>query len=456
MTLFNISGYTIHEKIGEGGSAEVWLATRENDGQRAALKVLNTRYSGDRAMRKRLSREAEVIGKLCDPNIVKIYKWGTLENNRFYMLLEYLAQGSLSDFAGMTPRQRLKVMIQVCSGVARIHESHIIHRDLKPSNIMFGDDRIPRIVDFGISLFSQEEYTRLTHTNMVMGTLSYMSPEQQTNPGEVDARSDIYALGAILYEIFTNRKPVGRFADPTTLIPNFDKQFEACILRCLAHRPEDRYPSARELQQALIGLWRDGLFENGETEQENNFDDRIGYWVQKLVHGTSGQRLEAKQRILLNTLPEDHDKLIKICLNSEAEVRAALIPCLGKLRNRRSVPFLCRQLGNPMLTREACTALQAIGDERALDPLVKVLKKQEVYSYHALVAVAQLGGEKHLKAMLPYLKSKSFSERQEAIKAMEEIATKKALRELRKSHKNETDRELRNRLYHLIQRLELA
>jgi hypothetical protein len=348
-------------------------------------------------------------------------------------------------------------MIQVCSGVARIHEHRIIHRDLKPSNIMFGDDRIPRIVDFGISLFSQEEYTRLTHTNMVMGTLSYMSPEQQTKPGEVDARSDIYSLGAILYEVFTNRKPVGRFADPSTLIPNFDREFEVCILRCLAHQPKDRFASVSELQKQLVALWKKGLFAQAENlEPEDHFDDRIGYWVQKLVHGTSSQRLEAKRRILQNTQPGDLDQILGICLNSGPEVRAALIPCLGKLADAKALPFLVQQLGNPMLTRETCDALTAVNDPRAVEPLLKVLKKQEVYSYHALVPLAKLGGDKYIKAMTPYLKSKSFSERREAVKAMEIAAGKKVLKDLRKTIKNETDNDLRNRLYQLIQRLELA
>ncbi len=453
--MFDIPGYKIGDKIGEGGSSEVFLATRLENKQNAALKVLHAKYSSDRSMRERLEREAKVVGSLNHPNIVKFFKYGAI-NNRFYMLLEYLAKGSLSDYERLSYRQRLKVMIQVCDGVSHIHKLGIVHRDLKPSNIMFGDDRIPRLVDFGISLFSQEDYTRLTQTNMVMGTLSYMSPEQQSNPGAVDFRTDIYSLGAILYEIFTGRKPVGRFDDPSRLIPKFNLELETCILTCLAHQPEKRYSEMSQLTTALVDLWRSGLFSETEGEQvEEHFDDRIGYWVQKLTHGIASERVEARNRIMANVLPKDLEELIKICRNSGAEVRAALIPAMGKLKRPAAGPFLCEQMTDPLLAREACAALGQIGHKNAIEPLLKVAKKREVYSYSALVPLAMVGEDKHLKVALPYLKSKSYSERKEAIKALELSGSTKYLKDLKKALKVEAETDLRNQLYNLVQRLEV-
>lgn len=374
--MFEIPGYKTQEKIGEGGSSEVFRVFDERSNQLAALKVLHARYSGDQAMRKRLAREAEVIGSLKHPNVVKIYKFGTLDS-RFYMVLEFLARGSLSEFDQLTPRQRLKVMVQVSDGVAYIHSLGIVHRDLKPSNIMFAGDRIPRLVDFGISLFSSEDYTRLTHTNMVMGTLSYMSPEQQTSPGDVDKRSDIYSLGAILYEIFTGKKPVGRFDDPSNLIKGFDPRLEACILRCLAHKPTERFQSVEDLQRQLVALWQAGLFEDSDTHSpEEHFDDRIGYWVQKVVHGNSMEREEARIRILNNVLPQDLPELVSISRSSGNDVRLALIPAMARLKDPRCLRFLVELIGDPHFTQVVCAALAEIGDKRAVDVLIKVIKKK--------------------------------------------------------------------------------
>ena len=289
---------------------------------------------------------------------------------------------------------------------------------------------------------------------MVMGTLSYMSPEQQSNPGAVDYRTDIYSLGAILYEIFTGRKPVGRFDDPSRLIPNFDMDLEACILTCLAHSPDKRYSKMEQLMSELVALWRKGLFleDDGESAIEH-FDDRIGYWVSKLIHGIASDRIEARTRILNNVTEEDVDELVKIARNSGTEVRAALIPALGKLKQAKAGPFLCEQMTNPLLAREACAALAEIGDKRAVEPLLKVAKKREVYSYSALVPLARLGEEKHLKVALPYLKSQNYSERKEAVKAFEILGSTKYLKDLNKALKAERETDLRNQLYHLVQQL---
>jgi len=452
--LFDIPGYRTLRKIGEGGAAEVYLVLREENRQKAALKLLHAKYGGDPAMRKRLAREAEIIGGLRHPNIVRIFRFGSLDQ-RFYTIMEYLAKGSLEAGRRLSPRDRLKVMIQVCDGVAYIHSLGIVHRDLKPSNIMFGDDGIPRLVDFGISLFSQENYTRLTQTNLVMGTLSYMSPEQQTDPAAVDARSDIYSLGAMLYELFTGQKPVGRFPDPRELDPGFDPELERCILRCLAARPQDRWAKAEQLQERLIALWREGSLDDGSASRQEPFDTRIGYWVQKLRHGGVGERLEARRRIAENALPEDAPELVRLCESSETEVRAAVVPVLGALRRPEAFDFLIGQLADPVLCRESCRALAQLGDARAVAPLAQIAKKRAAHAYSALAPLAVLGGEKSLKLAAPYLKSKSVADRDAALRALELAGTKRWLRELKKYLKQESVTELRNRAFALIQKWEM-
>lgn len=452
--MIQIPGYQIHEIIGEGGSSTVYRATRLENQQKAALKLLHEKYSGDPSMRSRLQREARVIGSLNHPNIVKIFQSGNYER-RFYMILEYLSGGSLARYDHLSLRRRLEVMIQVCDGIACIHSMGIVHRDLKPSNIMFGEDGLPRLVDFGISLFSKENYTRLTHTNMVMGTLSYMSPEQQAEPGQVDHRTDIYSIGSMLYEVFTGKKTVGRFQDPTVLNPAFPADLEKAILKCLAHDPTKRYAQITELQSDLIALYRAGLFSEDDADiTAADFVNRIGIWIKKLESGTAAQRLEARRQVAQNAVAGDVPQLISICESSSTDVRAALIPLFGKLRAKEAFAFLVDQLANPLLARDASIALAFIGNRDAVQHLIPVVKKMAAYSYGALLPLAVLGEEKDMKWVAPFLRSKDSTDREAAIKAFEHAKSKKFLKPLKKQYKVETEAHLKDRLATLIHKLE--
>lgn len=454
--LLAIPGYQIEpEPIGKGGSSEVFRATRQRDDQTVAIKLLDKKYSEDPSMRQRLKREAELLQHLRHPNVVQIFQRGMC-NERIFLVMEYLDKGSLGQYRHLLPRQRLKIMIQVCEGACFIHERGVVHRDLKPSNIMFGSDGLPRIVDFGISLFTNEEHTRLTRTNMVMGTLSYMSPEQQNNPAKVDHRTDIYALGAILYEIFTGHKPVGRFRNPRELDPDFDLGLENVMLKAMSYEIEERYQSVADMKQDLLECWRSGLFAESGGDTPESFDNRIGYWIAKLSHGRISERTEARTRITENAMPEDIPALLKIYQTHDFAVRAALLPVFAKLKDKTTLPTLHAALTQPALSQDAANALVELGSPKSLDAMATVVKKHEVYSYYSLEPIAKLGGEKYLKFVLPYLKSDSFAERDAALKAMEAAASKKWLKDLKKYLKAEKETQLRNRAYLLVQRLEIS
>lgn len=453
--MIQIPGYDIEEKIGEGGSAEVYAARRQENGQKCAVKLLNEKYSATPSMKQRVLREAHWISRLRHQNIVKIFKFGTYKD-RLFLVLEYLGKGSLSEYDKLSLRDRLKAMIQICDGVACIHATNIVHRDLKPSNIMFGDDGIPRLVDFGISLFLGDDATRLTHTNMVMGSLTYMSPEQQTNPSEVDHRTDIYSLGGIMYEIFTGSKPVGRFEEPKELVKGFDPAFSDAIMKCLHPKPNERYQKITELQDDLIKFWKAGLYaDQSAPQQEQSFDVRLGYWIKKLQMGTSAERMEARERIQRNTEAHDMPEILEIAENSGAEVRDVLIPLLGKHNYKNAFPFLMRQLANPILVRSTCQALGMLGMTDAVDPLYKLVRKRETYSYYALEPLAILGGERVMKIILPYLRSKDPSDRQAAVKALRHSSSNKYLKDLKKQIKVEADHELQAEMLKLANKWEL-
>jgi serine/threonine protein kinase len=451
-----ITGYTTQDLIASGGTADVFAGIRDRDGSKVAIKVLNEKFSKDPSVKQRLFREAKVLGQIKHRSLVQIFQYGTL-GNRLYMVMEYLGGGALSERENMSSRFRLKTMIQVCDGISFIHSLGIVHRDLKPSNIMFGDDDLPRLVDFGISLFANEDFTRLTHTHLVMGTLAYMSPEQQTSPQDVNHLSDIYSVGVILYELFTGQKPVGRFRDPSKLVQGFPEKLETCILKCLEELPAQRYQNIQDLQRDLIELWDQGLFSDEQEHQKIlTYDERVGIWLNQWQHGSSREKLIAKENILNNVQEEDVGTLIETIRNGNDNIGIAVFPALAKLGAPESLDLLLEHLGNPLFTRDICLGLGRIGDSAALPALIRLVKKKTPFSDAALKPIARIGEEKHLKVILPFLKSKDASERKAAVMALSTPKSRKYLKILKKTMQNEKETDIRNLLYKLIKKLELS
>jgi len=452
--MIRIHGHQTKDLIASGGTSDVYEGIRDNDGKKVAIKVLNETLSKDPGIKQRLLREAKIISQLNHRNLVKVFNYGTT-GTRLYMVMEFLAGGSLVDHRQWGQRFCLKTLIQICDGVRFIHEKGIVHRDLKPSNILFGSDGLPRLVDFGISLFVNEDFTRLTHTHLVMGTLAYMSPEQQTSPQDVDHRSDIYSLGVILYEMFTGKKPIGRFANPSEVIDGFSPELEKTILTCLEEKPANRFQQVAPLQQSLIDLWEDGLFaDESDRSPLMSYDERVGYWIQQWKHGSSKDKMLAKQALLEQVRPEDVTALRELIENGDDNLRLALLPALGRLNLPEVLPVLLEYLGNPLFTRELCAALGQMGQVEALPALIKLAKKRNAFSDAALVPIGRLGTEKHLKVVLPFLKASNPSERLEAVRALSSAKARKYLKQLKKALKTEQDVQVRNHLYALVQRLE--
>lgn len=448
--MLSLPGYSIGKLVGQGGVSQVFEAWHQEQQRKLALKIMLEQFKKDTMMRTRLLREAQVIGNLQHRNLVRIYSFGVLDE-RFYSLMEFLDQGSLADYRRWGPRQLLKIMIQVCDGLAFIHGRSIVHRDLKPSNILFGADGIPRLVDFGISLFGAEDLTRLTQTNLVMGTLCYMSPEQQSQPKNVDARSDIYSLGAILYEIYTGHKPLGRFADPAKLLPGFPADLERVVLRCLETNPAARYQDIRQVRDRLMLLWEEGLFSEGVQNHQGGFDERLGYWLQQWREGSSRQRFEAREQLLAQVRAEDVDRLVELYTTSGEQERLVLIPMLARTGAPPAISCLVQALNHPLLAREAAPGLAQLGaSAQALDPLIRLLKSKASHADCALLPLARLGGSSAAKHILPFLASRDSTDRSAALQALELLGVERFAKEIRQAHQAETDPGLKARLARLV------
>jgi len=207
--------YTLISKLGEGGMGSVYLAEQATMGREVAIKVLRREFSQNRMAIKRFLREARAASKLAHPNTITVYDFGQSNDGLLYLVMEKLTGRPLADILdsdGALPVTRaIHILSQICDSLAEAHKNGITHRDLKPENIFIeekvGNEDFVKVLDFGIAKMQGDETTtQATAAGMICGTPAYMSPEQAMGK-EIDGRSDIYALGVLLYEMLTNEKP---------------------------------------------------------------------------------------------------------------------------------------------------------------------------------------------------------------------------------------------------------
>ncbi|OGT79193.1 MAG: hypothetical protein A3H91_09820 [Gammaproteobacteria bacterium RIFCSPLOWO2_02_FULL_61_13] len=262
-----VPGYTITEKIGEGGMASIFLADRDEDGQKVVLKVLSLNNKEDALLLRRFMREYKLIGQLNHVNIAQIYE-RAFASNFAYIAMEYFSHGDLGTRLkqGVSAKLAIKYLHQITAGLGAAHACGIVHRDMKPANILFRSEQVLAITDFGIAKVVESDNMKkqLTMSGTLMGTLHYISPEQIMGR-EADLRSDLYSLGIIMYKMLTGKVPFGGELPTDILdahlsapIPNLPRPFESLqplLDGLLAKDPDERFQSAEDL---LMGLnWKE-------------------------------------------------------------------------------------------------------------------------------------------------------------------------------------------------------
>ncbi len=270
-----VGAYRLLQRIGEGGMGVVWLAEHTMLGRRAAVKVLHPSFSMQPAIVTRFFNEARAATAISDPGIVQIFDFGNHTDGSAYIVMELLDGEPLDKCLhrqGVMPfGEALRITRQVASSLGAAHARGILHRDLKPENIfLVRDPEVPggvraKILDFGIAKLTGDTAGAKTATSAVMGTPTYMSPEQCRGAGLVDTRSDVYALGCVLMTLLTGRPPfdaegVGEIIVmhmreeppvPSSRVPTIPPAVDQLVLRCLAKDPAQRYTTGTELANAL-------------------------------------------------------------------------------------------------------------------------------------------------------------------------------------------------------------
>jgi WD40 repeat protein/predicted Ser/Thr protein kinase len=287
-----VPGYEIEGELGRGGMGVVYRAKQTGLNRPVALKMVLSGAYSDVATKTRFLLEAESVAALEHPNIVKVYAFGEHDGHP-YLAMEFLPGGNLADRvkkSGPLPaREATALIAKLASAVAHAHTRGIVHRDIKPANVLLTDEGDPRLTDFGLAKVGRSD---LSVTGQVLGTPAYMAPEQASGRvHEVGTLSDVYALGAVLYDLLTGRPPFAGDSAAATIHmvlvseperlrkhePGIPRDLETICLKCLEKEPNKRYPSAQAVADDL------NRFLNNEpiTARPSTATEKTIKWVKR-------------------------------------------------------------------------------------------------------------------------------------------------------------------------------
>lgn len=253
--------YRIERALGQGGMAVVYLAYDEELHRPVAVKMLAPHLADDRNFRARFVQESKLASRLAHPNVVQVYDAGETDGSP-YIVMEYVPGGTVAQRGKMSHEEAVPLALQACAGLQHAHNAGLVHRDVKPANLLVRKDDVLKIADFGIARAA--ELTRLTQHGTVLGTAAYLSPEQAAGE-EVTTATDIYSLGAVIYELLTGRAPYefeslaelaaqqarGVIRPLRDLEPSVPEPVEAAVMHALAREPSFRPATASDFAHEL-------------------------------------------------------------------------------------------------------------------------------------------------------------------------------------------------------------
>jgi serine/threonine protein kinase len=274
--------FEIRELIGQGGMGAVYKARQKQLERLVAIKILPPGIGEDRGFANRFAREAKAMARLNHPGIVTIHDFGCSEG-LYYFVMEFVDGVNLHQLmktGRVSPREALAIVPQICDALQYAHDQGIVHRDIKPENILLGRQGRVKVADFGLARLmaaldgpdaagAASADAALTGSGKIMGTPNYMAPEQAADPGAVDHRADIYALGVVFYQMLTGELP-SKPIDPPSRKVHIDVRLDDVVLRALEKKPERRYQQVSEVKTALETVTRSST--NDKTKNESRTD----------------------------------------------------------------------------------------------------------------------------------------------------------------------------------------
>ncbi len=245
-----LPAYEFDSFIAQGGMGAVYKARQKALDRDVAIKVLPRELGADPAFHQSFETEAKAMARLNHPNLIGVYDSGDIDG-MLYIVMEYVNGKSLYHSAynlAVDPEQAATLVKGICDGLAHAHENGVIHRDIKPANILLNEKVVPKIGDFGLARPADAD-----SPGLIMGTPGYTAPEIYDNPEHFDVKTDIYAVGVILYELLTGHKPEDEDMQPPSTIVACDKKLDAIWQKSTDPDPARRYNSAEEMAKDLEG-----------------------------------------------------------------------------------------------------------------------------------------------------------------------------------------------------------
>ena len=302
--------YEIVKSIGEGGMANVYLAVDLILNRKVAIKILRGDLANDEKFIRRFQREALAASSLSHPNIVEMYDVGEDDGN-YFIVMEYIDGKTLKNLikkrGALTVAEVVDIMLQLTSAISCAHDSYIIHRDIKPQNVMILDDGRVKITDFGIAIASNA--SELTQTNSVMGSVHYLPPEQANGAGAT-AKSDIYSLGILMFELLTGKLPFKgenaveialkqmkeQIPSVCAINPEIPQSIENVILKACAKNPKNRYDNVKDMYNDIkTALDEDRINETKQTYKFSEDDLDETKKIESLSEVKKNKKKETKE-----------------------------------------------------------------------------------------------------------------------------------------------------------------
>jgi hypothetical protein len=458
-----IGAFYLVERLGSGGMSEVFLGLNPRTREKRAYKILSKRASMAPAAYARFLREVDIMRNLSHPGIIKVLDSG-LEEECYYYSMEYMPGGSLirrMERGKMPLKEAIELFIPICNAMACAHDHAVIHRDLKPANILLTLAGDPIVSDFGIAKVLEYERSTLTQSGEILGTIAYLAPEQRFSSKKVTRRTDVYALGAIFYEMLMGFPPLGKFPWPCDVVEQFPDCFQAILEKCLAINPESRFEDAGALFSVLQNC--SGCQPKKDTDVAVRFienlrlnasdaaivpikTDRIEAWFQILRKGTTRERLLCVRDMVDKLTPGEAKAILKLYPEEGDRVRWGLIRVLGELRIQAAVPLIINDMDSPFHAECVLEALGKIEAEESYGSILEFVQSHADIAMLALLPLAKTGKNKAIKPLVSYLGHEMAVWRQAAVQALAAIPSAETLHILKEHLVVEQDEKVRTSL----------
>jgi hypothetical protein len=466
-----VGDFYLVEKLGSGGMSDVFLGINPRTRDKRAFKIMRMRATMPASSYARFQREVEIIRGLAHTSIIRVMDNGVLEDFYYYSM-EYMPGGNLCRRMerGKIPiSEAVGLFAPICAAMAYSHEQGVIHRDIKPSNILLTAEGNPVVSDFGIAKVLDSSNANLTQSGEILGTIAYLAPEQRFSTKKVNRRADVYALGAIFYEMLMGFPPLGKFPWPREVQANFPESLQTVLEKCLVIDPESRLEHA--------GLLKLELEKCSEFEREKGSEipidpqlnkyfasecggpaltktDRLESWFQVLRTGTTRERLAIVREMINKITPAEAKAVLKIYSEEGDRVRWGLIRVLGELKIEAASPLILSDLSRPFHTECAIDALGKIASYESYPAIREYVRAHPEIALIAMLPMAKTGKQRAVKDLCGYLNHEMAVLRQAAIQALASIKSTESLQLLKAHMRVERDEKVRASLFQEVHSLQ--